>query len=435
MAKFHYTILSRAHPGREEEFVAWYRDQHMADVCRMPGVISGKLFRMDFQRVYNLDDAPQWTLMTIYELEGDEPQPIIDNIRAASGSDIMPATESLNRAGMIQASGHLIQTGTGSAVPQGTVLIASRDVPLPAHLSPEAQAYLLPRPVFSAYPALDDKAGWLAYVAGSEAAMAPLFSRPGADMGAIATERDANGAKVYEITPPGMAEDDRTVVLELHGGALILCGGEICRAMGATTAARLQRRVWAVDYRMPPEHPYPAALDDALAAYRALLAERSPQEIIISGGSAGGNLAAALVLRARDEGLPLPAGVILNTPEADLTESGDSFTTNEGVDPLLHSLMPVNLLYANGHDLTDPYISPLFGDFSKGFAPTILTTGTRDLYLSNTVRLHRALRAAGIAASLHVLEAAPHTGFPGAPEGAEIDKELRLFISQQRGES
>ena len=90
--------------------------------------------------------------------------------------------------------------------------------------------------------------------------------------------------------------------------------------------------------------------------------------------------------------------------------------------------MPVNLLYADGHDLHHPYLSPLFGDL-QGFPPTILTTGTRDLYLSNTVRMHRALRAAGVAAELHVTEAGPHTGCPGGPEGAEIDKELRRFVA------
>jgi acetyl esterase/lipase len=131
----------------------------------------------------------------------------------------------------------------------------------------------------------------------------------------------------------------------------------------------------------------------------ALLRVRTPREIIVSGGSAGGNLAAALTLRARDEGLPMPAGLILNTPEVDLTESGDSFRTNLGVDPSLRSLMPLNLLYANGHDSRDPYLSPLFGDLN-GFPPTILTTGTRDLYLSNTVRMHRKLRAAGVQAEI-----------------------------------
>ncbi|MFC4595838.1 alpha/beta hydrolase fold domain-containing protein [Sphingobium tyrosinilyticum] len=90
--------------------------------------------------------------------------------------------------------------------------------------------------------------------------------------------------------------------------------------------------------------------------------------------------------------------------------------------------MPVNLLYADGHDLTHPYISPLFGEFAKGFPPTLLTTGTRDLFLSNTVRMHRALRAAGIRAELHVLEAGLHPGLPGSPEEEEINSEIRLFL-------
>ena len=111
MPRFTYTILSRAVPSREEEFVSWYRDQHIADVCRMPGVIGGQLFRMDFQRVYDLEAAPQWTLMTIYELEGEHPEPIIDSIRAASGSAQMPACAALDKSGMIQAAGYLIAAG------------------------------------------------------------------------------------------------------------------------------------------------------------------------------------------------------------------------------------------------------------------------------------------------------------------------------------
>jgi epsilon-lactone hydrolase len=115
MPRFHYTILSRALPGREEEFVAWYRDQHIADVCRMPGVIGGELFRMDFQRVYDLDAAPQWTLMTIYELEGDDPEAIIDSLRAASGSAQMPACAAIDKSGMIQVAGHRIASGGAAA--------------------------------------------------------------------------------------------------------------------------------------------------------------------------------------------------------------------------------------------------------------------------------------------------------------------------------
>lgn len=111
MARFTYAVLSRAVPGREDEFVAWYRDRHMADVLKMPGVISGRLVRLDFQRVYEIDDAPQWTLLTLYELEGPDAESVIDSIRAASGSEAMPSTDALTKAGMIQVAGQLIASG------------------------------------------------------------------------------------------------------------------------------------------------------------------------------------------------------------------------------------------------------------------------------------------------------------------------------------
>ena len=310
-----------------------------------------------------------------------------------------------------------------------TIHVPARDIPAPAYLSPIAHAYLKPQPVSPPYPAITDKAGWRAYVNAVDQAVIPLLQRVSAGATATVEERKFASASVFDIVPGNTDPADRSIVLEMHGGALILCGGELCRLMGVGSATRLQKRVWSVDYRMPPEYPYPAALDDCIAAYQALLQERSASEIIVSGGSAGGNLAAALILRARDEGLPMPAGLILGTPEIDLTESGDSFNTNDGVDPGLRSLMPVNLLYADGHDLTHPYLSPLFGDLA-GFPPTILTTGTRDLYLSNTVRMHRKLRAAGVQAELHLTEAGPHTGFPGGPEGKEIDLEIQRFMKE-----
>jgi epsilon-lactone hydrolase len=107
MARFQYTVLSRAQAGQEEEFIRWYTDQHLVDVTAMPGVVSAKLFRMDFQRVYDLD-APQWTLMTLYELECEDPELMINGLRDASGSAAMPATDALDKSGMIQAAGHLI---------------------------------------------------------------------------------------------------------------------------------------------------------------------------------------------------------------------------------------------------------------------------------------------------------------------------------------
>ena len=237
---------------------------------------------------------------------------------------------------------------------------------------------------------------------------------------------------VFVVTPRARTNHDTAVYLDIHGGALLWGGGASCRAMGMITSGMVRAKVWAVDYRMPPDHPYPAAVDDCVNAYRALLREHSPEQIIIGGPSAGGNIAAATILRARDEGLPLPAAAVLLTPELDLTESGDTFNTLLGVDTALCSrLMPANLLYAGGNDLTNPYVSPLFGDFARGFPPTYLQSGTRDLFLSNTVRMHRALRQANVPAELHVFEAATHVMFMNAPENLDSTRELRRFVDER----
>ena len=133
-------------------------------------------------------------------------------------------------------------------------------------------------------------------------------------------------------------------------------------------------------------------------------------------------------------GLPMPAACVLHSPEVDLTESGDTFETNDKIDIMLSRLTNSIALYADGHDLTDPYLSPIFGDFSKGFPPTILTSGTRDLFLSNTVLMHRALRRAGLKAELHVFEAMPHGGFIGkAPENGEVWMEHVRFMDEHLG--
>jgi acetyl esterase/lipase len=198
----------------------------------------------------------------------------------------------------------------------------------------------------------------------------------------------------------------------------------------AAIALRTGRVAYGVDYRVPPDGPYPAALDDCVSAYRALLAEAPAAKIVVSGTSAGGNLAAALLLRARDERLAMPAGALLLTPELDLTESGDSFDTLMGLDVVLPArLMNVNLAYAAGADLAHPYLSPLFGDVG-GFPPTLLQAGTRDIFLSNAVRMHRKLRSAGVRAELHVWEGMPHAGFGGlTPEDREVSAELQAFLA------
>jgi epsilon-lactone hydrolase len=317
----------------------------------------------------------------------------------------------------------------------GTIRLPARDITVPSTLSKEARAVLAnpPTETFES-PALDDHEAWRASIAAHDGAIAAMMA--GRAAAPVTVEhRDLADCRVYEITPDGLDDGDERVYLDIHGGGFIWGGGELCATMATGTAVRMAARVWAVDYRMPPDHPFPAALDDCLAAYRALLAERPPERIVIGGASAGGNLAAALLLRARDEGLPLPAAVVLMTPGADLTEAGDSHQTNLGLDPLIPgSGRQQFLLYAGGHDLSHPYLSPLNGDFSKGFPPAILTTGTRDMLLSDTVLLHRALRRAGIPAELHVTEAGGHGGFMGmAPEDLEILREVRRFADAHWG--
>ncbi|MBN3737919.1 MULTISPECIES: alpha/beta hydrolase [Burkholderia] len=319
--------------------------------------------------------------------------------------------------------------------PDGVVL-PSRVVPFPTSISDEARAALqrlvgddgVPLNALHVMPAPDDVDAWMRVKAAADAHYTAAVGQLAGHLRSSVETIRAGDADLHVATPEAAASDE-CAYIDLHGGALIVGGGAACRAGAQMHADRLGVRCYGVDYRMPPEHPYPAALDDCIAAYAFVLARHAPENIVIGGRSAGGNLAAAMVLRARDEGLPLPAALVLLSPEADLTESGDSFETNRLVDVVLPaSLMPNNLLYANGADLAHPYLSPLFGDFSAGFPPTFIQSGTRDLFLSNAVRLHRALRRAQVPTELHVFEGMPHGGFMGAPEDIELTREIARFM-------
>ena len=306
-----------------------------------------------------------------------------------------------------------------------------RAVPVPASVSDAAQRWLA-TPIGRAPTDLapDDVDGWLARVETGDAYLRQRFG--GIDFPVEVDDTEIGGVHTFVIRSRDVADDPTApIYLDVHGGALVMGGGDACRLMGSAMAMSTGMVDWAVDYRMPPRHPYPAPLDDCMAVYRQLLEVRAPSDIFVGGASAGGNLAAALLARAKDERLPMPAGLVLLSPEVDLTESGDSFRTNLGIDNVLGSLMPTNLLYANGHALDDPYVSPLFADV-HGFPPTFLQTGTRDLFLSNTVRMHRKLRDAGVEAELHVWEAMPHGGFGGAPEDIEVRVEMRRFLDRLR---
>jgi acetyl esterase/lipase len=195
-------------------------------------------------------------------------------------------------------------------------------------------------------------------------------------------------------------------------------------------------RVVSVDYRMPPEAYFPAALDDAMAVWKAALRDHDPKAMAVFGSSAGGALTLEMVLRMKAEGLPLPAAIAPGTPMSDVTGVGDSFQTNARVDNVLVAVDgfcdAATRFYARGHDLADPLLSPVNGDV-RGFPPTILTTGTRDLLLSNTVRMHRRLRNAGVEAALQVFEGQSHAHYyrdDTAPESREAFGEIAAFFDR-----
>jgi acetyl esterase/lipase len=320
------------------------------------------------------------------------------------------------------------------------VRLPARDIPPPQTISDAAREALADGAVAPPFPwpAADDLEAWREAVAGSEAMWAPIAAERLAACRSSVETRPIGGVTCHIGTPPNMDEAAaRRLYLYLHGGAFVFGAGDYAKAYAGMMADRLGVMTVSVDYRCPPDDPFPAAPEDIVAVYKALIEVINPAHIVIGGTSAGGNLAAAAVLMIRDRGLPMPAGVVLLTPMIDLTESGDSFRTNALLDVVLKgSLAECNGVYAGGHDLTDPYLSPLFADFSKGFPWTLIQTGTRDLFLSNSVLMHRKLRKAGVEAELHVWEAMPHAGFGAfglgdAPENAEIDAEVRRFIARR----
>lgn len=331
----------------------------------------------------------------------------------------------------------LLVAGLILGVPTVSAEAPNPKYPVPTHVSPEAQA-ILSQPVDTSrgqLPPPSTPEEWKKQVAAREAEIAPLFGPLLARAPISVEKRQIAGVTVRELRPTKRALRPGRLLMNLHGGGYTMLGGDLSYAEGVGFASA-GYRVIAVDYRMPPDHPFPAAVDDGVAVYRALLEKHAPNEIAIFGGSAGGGLTAAVVIAARDAGLPLPAAVILNTPWADLSKTGDSYYANEGVDPVLSiydGLLEAGaILYAGDAGLEHPLVSPVYADYSKGFPPAMLTTGTRDLLLSATVRLHRAMREAGVEADLHVWDAMWH-GIVGIPEARELHEEALRFLDEHLG--
>jgi epsilon-lactone hydrolase len=230
------------------------------------------------------------------------------------------------------------------------------------------------------------------------------------------------GIPTAEISLDGI--EVRHVVLYFHGGVYVISDAFLAAGLASEVGRRAQAKVISVDYRLAPEHPYPAAVDDALAAYKALLDSGiDPSDIAFAGESAGGGLAVATMVNARDHGLALPAAAYLMSPYVDLTLAGTTMDTKAGIDPLLSRelLQPRVIDYTQGQDAALGLISPIFADLS-GLPPLIIQAGSHEVLLDDAVRLAGQAAAADVEVTLAITPGVPHVfqGFSGMLDEAAV---------------
>lgn len=246
-----------------------------------------------------------------------------------------------------------------------------------------------------------------------------------------------NGIRVRIVQPAASAKrlPPRSVLLYLHGGAFLLrtLNGHMNLAAGIAREAGLDQAVLPI-YRLAPEFPFPAAIDDCVAAYRGLLARGfTRQQIVLGGDSAGGGLVLKLLMRLRDTGLPMPSCGVLISPFTDMSCSGRSIQSNAGKDPMFGRLPAMHVrFYLGATDPRDPQCSPLFGDFS-GLPPLIAQVGSTERLLDDTVRLAPRVRRAGGVLDVEVWNDLPHVWQAmGLPESAQAIASLGRFIRRHR---
>lgn len=318
-------------------------------------------------------------------------------------------------------------------------MIPSRILPVPDTVSPALQK-LLGQPSSPApnFPQTADE--WKA-LEKPPADIAQRLAEAREKFGVTVVAQVLGGVRCYVVTPKEVKPSNRNrLLLGLHSGGWVFGAGDSALDESIVMASVTGYKAIAVDYRMLPDHPFPAAMDDVMSVWKQVIKLAKPGNIAVFGSSVGGSMVLSLVQRAKKEGLPLPGAVMSGTPWSDLSKTGDSYYANDGVDGTLTYegfWEAVAKLYANGRDLKDPQLSPVYGDFT-GFPPTYLVTGTRDLFLSNTVRVQQKLLQAGVPMQLEVGEGQPHMGFQdavgvNAPEGAELYSHVARFFDAHLG--
>lgn len=235
--------------------------------------------------------------------------------------------------------------------------------------------------------------------------------------GVTVTNQTVGDVPVLDVRPKGWVDDGKLLIY-IHGGAFTLLSANSTADNAALMANASGLRVISIDYTNPPALQWDGVQKQILSVIQALLAGGQKMDrIAIYGDSAGGNLVVRTVLNLRDRGLGMPKAVVLFSPWADLTNSGDTSITLKDVDPTLsykNMLASSARAYAGELDLKDPRVSPLYADFSKGFPPTLIQEGTRTIFLSTSVRLYQAMKNAGVNSAIDIYEGMWHV-FQVAP--------------------
>jgi monoterpene epsilon-lactone hydrolase len=254
--------------------------------------------------------------------------------------------------------------------------------------------------------------------------------------GASAAEVDAGG--VHAILCTRAEGDTDPTFIYFHGGGYRLGSALAYRAYGTHLATVCKAKVLLVDYRLAPEDPFPAAVDDALAVYEWVLGQGVPAaQIVLGGDSAGGGLTAALLIAAQDRTLPLPAGAVLLSPWVDLTNTAHSYQRNGETDKMfsLTSATDASALYVGEHDRKDPLVSPLFGSWS-GMPPLLIQVGSIETLLDDAAELASVAAAAGVDVEHHVFAEMPHVwqiNYPAFPEAVDAVTQIGAFVSRVTG--
>jgi epsilon-lactone hydrolase len=245
---------------------------------------------------------------------------------------------------------------------------------------------------------------------------------------------EIGGVAGIEVTIHG--NEAENVILYFHAGVYVIGTAAATVPLVSDLVRRTGTRAITLEYRLAPEHPYPAAVEDARAAYEGLLAQGiAPGQIALAGESAGGGLAVALLLALREAGVPLPSSAYLLSPYADLTLSGETLATKREVDPVLtpDGLQARVPDYVGGADAADPYISPIFGDL-RGLPPLLIQVGSHEILLSDALRLAEQLAISDVPVMLDITPGVPHVfqAYAGLLDeaGAALDRASDFMKAQ-----